>query len=298
MSSTSPRTIFRPSQPLLRKALPTALLLAMLLATATGCVTRTVREPLVRRHDLEIDLVREVKGLSQVRPRDYEHPAIVSAERMRHVLGAVEVETREKDGSIIRQPAFHPDVLDPLAEKLAEAFAEATPDSEIGVKVVRKEMRIGIFHTKHLTTFLAYMDDGYLYLLLSRVDWPIPKNREDEDLLEPIRGQSPMDFRVVSEEPLFYAGPQALEIAWQDPVFRKPFRVPGTTSGEKRRREVLFQSEVPKDELEAERTKDTDLGDLSPEQLRALADLEEDRRAGRITEADYQRAKRQLLRER
>ena len=40
------------------------------------------------------------------------------------------------------------------------------------------------------------------------------------------------------------------------------------------------------------------IGDLTPEQLRALADLEEDRRKGRITEATYQRERRQLLRKR
>jgi len=37
---------------------------------------------------------------------------------------------------------------------------------------------------------------------------------------------------------------------------------------------------------------------LPPEQLRALADLEEDRREGRITETAYQRERRQLLRKR
>ena len=40
------------------------------------------------------------------------------------------------------------------------------------------------------------------------------------------------------------------------------------------------------------------LDQLSSEQLRTLADLEDDRREGRITEAAYQRSKRQLLRER
>lgn len=274
-----------------------ALLLTLLL-TSAGCVTRVVRDPLLKLNDIEIDLVREVKGLSTVQPRGYEHPAIISPERMGHILASVEVETRNSDGIVIRQPAFHPDILNLLAERLAAAYAETTPDAELGVKVVRKEMRVGFLHTKYLTSFRSYIDDGYLYLLLSRVDWQIPKNKEDERLPEPIPGKAPMDFRVVSGEPLFYAGPQALEIAWQDPAFRRPFRLPGSTSGEKRRREVLFQAPIPKEELEAERTKGTDLGDLSPEQLRALADLEEDRRAGRITEADYQRARRQLLRER
>jgi hypothetical protein len=269
-----------------------------LLLTSTGCATRIVREPLLKLNEIEIDLVREVKGLSTVQPRGYEHPAIISTERMRNILAAVEVETRGSDGIVIRQPAFHPDILDTLAERLAVAFAKATPDTELAVKVIRKEMRIGILHTKYLTSFLTHVDDGYLRLLLSRVDWQIPKNKENERLPEPVRGYTPMEFRVVSGEPLFYAGPQALEIAWQDPAFRRPFRLPGSTSGEKRRREVLFQAPIPKEELDRERAKEAEFENLSPEQLRALANLEEDRREGRITELDYQRARRQVLRER
>ncbi len=107
-----------------------------------------------------------------------------------------------------------------------------------------------------------------------------------------------MKFRVVSGEHLFYAGPQILEIAWRNPVFRQPYRLPGSTEGGKRRREVLVQAPIPKDERDAASAGSAALDTLSPEQLRALADLEEDRREGRITENAYQRSKRQLLRRR
>ena len=55
---------------------------------------------------------------------------------------------------------------------------------------------------------------------------------------------------------------------------------------------------MPRSELEAESPGRGEIGDLTPEQLRALADLEEARRAGEITESDYQRARRDLLRDR
>jgi hypothetical protein len=103
---------------------------------------------------------------------------------------------------------------------------------------------------------------------------------------------------VVSGEHLFYAGPQALEIEWQSSVFRTAYHLPGTSGGEKRRREVLFQAPIPKDELREADDGSLSLDELTPEQLRTLADLEEDRRQGRITEAAYQRSKRQLLRQR
>ena len=268
--------------------------------SSSGCATRSVRKSIIDRGGIEVDLVREVKGFAQVQPQGYEHPAIISAERMRHILAAVEVETREESGGTIRQPAFHPDILDKIATEMAAGFAEANPDQALGVKAVRKQVRAGIFHKKFLTSLLADIKDGYLVLALSRIDWLIPKNKENDKLPEPIRGQAPMTFRVVAGEHLFYAGPQTLEIAWQDPVFRSAYRLPGTTSGQKRRREILSSSDVPKDELDSETGSEGSVGleDLSPEQLRALADLEEDRRSGRITETAYQRARRQIFRQR
>ncbi len=258
-----------------------------------------VRRPIIERTGIQIDLVREVKGL-ETQPRGFEHPAIISAPRLENILNAVEVETRvgKKGSAIVRQPAFHPAIVETTAAALAEAFAEAGPDQEIGVQAVRKEMQLGVFHRKYLTSFLAYMKDGYLYLLLSRVDWPIPQKDEDDPLPEPRRGYRPMDFRVVSGEHLYYAGPQSLEIDWQSPVFRKPYQLPGTTRGSKRRRMIIEQAPIPKEERETNAGDEIGIGDLSPDQLRALADLEEDRRQGRITEAAYQRAKRQLLRKR
>jgi hypothetical protein len=279
------------------------LLLPLLLVSTLalpGCATRMVGERLIYSTGLEVDLIHEVKGF-ETQPRDYEHPAIISKTRMLNILNAVEVETRkEGEAGVIRQPAFHPEIVERTAVALVEAFAAADPNQEIGLKVVRKERRLGVFHTKYLTSFLAYIDDGYLYLLLDRIDWRIPQADESKDLPDPVRGRAHMDFRVVSGQHLFYAGPQALEIAWQDPVFREAYRLPGSTDGERRRREILEESPVPRDEQEAamgtEGTLDVD--QLSADQLRALADLEDDRRAGRITETAYQRAKRELLRKR
>lgn len=280
---------------------PTAALLLLLLVGAllsSGCATRLSRKSFIDLGHIQVDYVREVKGFSQVQPRGFDHPAIISEERMRHILSAIEIETREERGRILREPAFHPDIVDSTARQLVAALAEAGPDEEIGVKVIRKEMRVGILHRKYLTSFLAHAQGKYLRLQISRVEWQIPKNKEGDRLPEPRPGEAAMNFRVVSGEPLFYAGPQTLEIAWRDPKFRKPFRLPGTTAGQRRSREVLYQSDVPADEFGDEPSGAAEFDDLSPEQLRALADLEEDRRQGRITEPAYQRARRELLRKR
>jgi hypothetical protein len=270
----------------------------LLLACLTGCATRFSRHQIIDRRFTEVDLVTQVEGLFQTVAQGYEHPAIISQPRLINILNAVEVETPHEGGGFVREPALYPELVEPAATALAEALAQAGPDQAIAVKLIRKEAKIGVFHNKYLTSFLAYMKDDQLYIVLSRVNWLIPQSKETKKLPEPRPDQSPMNFRVVSGEHLFYAGPQALEIAWRDPVFRTPYHLPGTAGGEKRRREVLFQSPIPKDELREASESATSIDELSAEQLRALADLEEDRSQGRITEAGYQRAKRHILRDR
>lgn len=265
----------------------------------SGCATRTVRSPIIDRTGIQVDLVREVEGFTTV-ARGYEHPTIISAPRLVHILNAIEIEIREKGVGTFRQPAFHPEIVERTAQAVSEALAEADPDQQVGVQAVRKEMQLGIFHQKFLTSFLAFVDHGQLYIHLSRVEWPIPQKEEGEPLPEPRSDERPMDFRVVGGEHLFYAGLQTLEIDWKDPVFLTDYRLPGSTDGLRRRREVIEQSPIPKNELDQNSTDEDGVGidELSAEQLRALADLEDDRNQGRITEPAYQRAKRQLLRER
>ena len=264
-----------------------------------GCSTRSVRTPVIDRIGIQGELVRQVKGFT-TQPQGYEHPAIISVERMAHILAAVEVETNTKGTKVLRQPAFHPDIVEKTAKAFAEALSKAGPDQDIAIQVVRKEMQLGVFNKKYLTSFIAYIKEGYLYLLLRRIEWLVPQSDLDGSLPKPRRDYSPMDFRVVAGDHLFYAGPQALEIDWQDPVFRFAYRLPGSTEGTKRRREILDSSAIPQDELDSasDRERSVAIDELTPDQLRALADLEEDRREGRITELAYQRARRQLLRRR
>jgi len=271
----------------------------LLVSLQSGCAARTVRSPIIERFGVDVDLVREVEGFT-TRARGFEHPAIVSTPRLQHILGAIEIESPSDSGGSIRQPAFHAEIIEPTARALAEALAKASPDQEVGVQVIRRQKRLGVFHDKYLTTFLAYIDNGYLYLTLRRVDFFLAKGHAEKNLPKPRRDDRSAKFRVVSGEPLFYAGPQTLEIAWRDPAFKTAFRLPGSTQGEKRRRQVLLEAPVTRAERDAANRSSDSLGieELSAEQLRALADLEEDRQSGLMTETAYQRARRELLRRR
>jgi|JI10StandDraft_1071094.scaffolds.fasta_scaffold371151_2 hypothetical protein len=287
-------------RPMLRaRPVPALVLLALCvgLALTSGCASRPRRHSIIDRAGMQVDLVRYVKGF-KTEPQGFEHPAIISKERLVHILGAVEIETREKGGATIRQPGIHAELVDPIAEALSEALRQAGPDQEIGLQAIRKERSLGIFHTKYLTTLLAWVKSGSLYLQLHRSEWPIPQAKETKPQPEPLRDTRPMDFRVVSGEFLYFAGPQTLEIDWNNDVFRTAYRLPGSTGGEKRRREVLLQSPIPQAERKTKDVEGVGVDSLTPEQLRALADLEEDRATGRITEQAYQRARRELLRPR
>jgi len=81
-------------------------------------------------------------------------------------------------------------------------------------------------------------------------------------------------------------------VRWRDPYFSQNRR-PITTKGV-RTRTILMESEVPTDELGA--SLPAKLSDnLSPETLRALADLEEERRAGKLNETQYRMRRDDIL---
>ena len=263
----------------------------------TGCAERFVRHQVIKNQKIEADLVRTVKGLT-VQPKTYEHPAILSVPRLTNILNAIEVETPAKGGGELRQPAFHPAIVKSAAEALAQGLAEASPNEEVGISAIRKEKRLGLFHRKYLTSFLARIENDNLYIDLDRVEWVIPREKDGKKLPKPRHAPQPMKFRVVHGEHLYFAGSQVLEIDWQNDVFSQAYALPGTTEGAPKKREILLQAPVPKaerDELDAE---NAPVDELTPDQLRTLADLEEDRREGKITENAYQRARRALLRER
>ncbi|MFO0691221.1 MAG: hypothetical protein U0900_21160 [Myxococcota bacterium] len=268
------------------------------IALATGCASQPHRHSIIDRAGMQVDLVRYARGF-KTEPQGFSHPAIISKERLTHILGAIEIESREKKGAAtIRQPGIHADMVVPIAAALSEALRQAGPDEEVGIKAVRKERSLGIFHTKYLTTLLAWVKGSSLYIQLHRSEWLIPQAKESKPLPEPMRDTRPMDFRIVSGEHLFFAGPQTLEIDFQNDVFRTAYHLPGSTGGEKVRREVLMEAPIPAAERKSAEDSGVRLDQLNPEQLRALADLEEDRRSGRITEQAYQKARRELLRPR
>jgi hypothetical protein len=101
-------------------------------------------------------------------------------------------------------------------------------------------------------------------------------------------------FKLVPGQAQTREGERGVNVAWRDPYYRKPVNL-SFSGGQARRRTVLM--ELPAEDLPPGEAKaPADLPpNLSDAQLRALDQLDAERTAGRIREADYQRKRRLIL---
>ncbi len=272
------------------RARPLLLLLAAALLASAGCGTRYARVP-VHSDDLATVVLRAQLQDGQPLDRAFAHPATIAGVRLAHVLAQIDVRVDDGDAASGRKPAIPTELVYPLGDLLAQALAKADPSQEVVVQALRRERRLGLFTQAFATSFVAFVgSDGLLHLQLSRLDWPVPKGEEGE-LREPQPGREVMGFRVLASDGIEPTGRQSVAVHWRDDRFRNPTTVRVGRGGKVTRRTVLMEQAAPAAEPAAggvELPSD-------PDALRALADLEEARRAGAITEAEYQRRRRLLL---
>jgi len=289
-------------------SLPAWLLGVVGLALALGCGVKTVREPVFSggaTGEVEAYLRRYEDGGDAV-PRGFDHPVLIAPVRAAHILAHVDVEVGSGDDREAR-PVVPPEMVYEVGEALAKALEKAGPDDEVVVRVLRRDRHLGIFTTRFLSSFVATVEDDRLRLSFGHVDWEVPKfgagRQGQEDLPEPVPGERQMSFRVLPSDAFVTLGGQSVAFDWRDDRFREPERMRITPSGEVRRRTILLQGAAPAAEEAAEgeerRAAEPEPEPLpqglSPAALRRLADLEEARREGEITEAEYQRRRRMLL---
>jgi hypothetical protein len=268
------------------------LLLAGALALA-ACGPKFTRQILHDTDEMSIVLRAEIRSGERVE-RNFRHPATLSSIRIAHILSRIDVRTAVDEDGGKRKPAIETSLLYALGDLVSEALAKAKSDQEIVVQARRKQKRLGIFHQEYLTTFVAYVGgDDLFYLHLNRVDWPVPKT-ENVDIKEPAVGREIMSFRVIGADAIEPVGPQAVAVEWRDPIFRKASNLRVGPTGQVMRRTILMEEpeEAPEDAPEALPPESIP---SDPAALRALAELEEARTAGRITEAQYRKQRRAIL---
>jgi len=295
------------------RVLALALPICLGLAATLGCGTKTVREPVYSGGSVgEVEAyLRRYEEDGKPLSRGFDHPIIISPVRAAHMLAFLDVEEGSGDDREVR-PAVPPEMVFEVGEALARALEGAGPDDEVVVRAIRRDRRLGIFTTRYLTSFVAFVEDDRLHVSLGHVEWEIPKfgagRQGKEDLPEPVPGERQMAFRVVPTDGFTTLSAQSVAFEWRDDRFREPERVELTPRGEVRRRTILLQGsggsqaegegsepEGPAARPAPDPAREAVPDDLSPSALRRLADLEEARRRGEITEAEYQRRRRRLL---
>jgi hypothetical protein len=264
-----------------------ALALALAALGASGCITRSVRQTVVDDGLNQVILRGEKRGGTPV-DRGFDQPLTIAASRMAHILSRIDIEDdsgKKKE----RRPAIPTEVLYPLADALAKGLAAADPSQEVLVQTVRRTKRFGVFDRFYLTSLLVFAKDDLLHIQVARSDWEIPPRRR-EQLPEPHTGEQEQAFRLLVDDGMSLSDAQSAVVDWRSPVFARPSRTRITPSGKVLRTTILMESEE-----EAPAARPELSSELTPEQLRALADLEEARRGGTLSEAEYAAERNRIL---
>jgi hypothetical protein len=274
------------------RALATVAILIAIAVLASGCITRSVRKTFYEDRSTRIVLVQQKRG-GDVVERGYAHPMQIAPVRMAHILSRLDVRVESKD-DIQRMPAIQTNALYEIADHLSRAFSQADSNQYLVVYYRRRNKRLGVFDENFLTSFLVFTEGDTMFLQFSKVEWEIPKGGRREKLPEPKMDDETDAFRVVASKGAIVANPNAFLIDWGNPVFKKPTRTHIAPGGKIVRRTILM--EAPEEvEPEDDETVETMPASLSPATLRALADLEEERANGEVTEADYGARRRRIL---
>jgi len=284
-----------------RIALVCALGLALIsVSSSLGCSTRNVEDRIINRYGLDVHLRSEKKIFGRAIDRGYAQPSDITVGRLTIILGSLQIERRERARTVLG-PAIPAEILSPIAQGLAEAFRLADSTQQIAVSAQRKQMQKGIFNRKFLTTLVAWMEGEDLIVHLSRSDWPIDETRKTEQP-RPQVDEPQEKFRLVTNDIVRRSGRSGVAVAWRSDVFdtfssasaarTAPVAAGATTAGGKT---VLMDSTADEPLPDLAPLTNEQLRSLSSDDLRGLADLEEARGEGRITEAEYRRNRQTLI---
>ncbi|MFQ5415465.1 MAG: hypothetical protein ACE5FL_00305 [Myxococcota bacterium] len=281
-------------RPIGRSRALSAILVSAIAAATAGCITRSVRQTFFEDSTTRILLRSEEKGGESI-DRGYAHPIHIAPVRLAHILSRLEVRTGDEKHAQ-RSPAIPTQALYSIADQLAEALEAVDSSQEIAVLYIEREKRWGVFDRRFLTSFVLYARDDSLYIHLSRIRWEIEKKGKTERLPEPRVGDYVMKFRVIPSQAMTRIDGQSVVVDWRDPIFKRPTRVRIDRSGKVYRKTILMESPLEETEqLETDPDFERLPENLSSKALRDLADLEDERHRGDISEAEYYTRRRAII---
>ena len=280
---------------LARRAVPIALLAAVVMLSS-GCITRHVREDVYKQNRIQVFLRTDKRLFSPVK-KGYDHPATIASVRVAHILSRIDLRWSAKEGNR-RAPAIPTDLLYPMADGISQALAKADEDQEVVVMAVRRERTLKILDQDYLTSLILYVRGDQLYVHISHSNFMLKDNpRQEHELPQPRLTDDPPRFRLYGGTAMTLIASNAMAVSWRDPIFKHETRTKILPTGEVKRKTILMEGpaqDVPETENDELPPAVIPAG-LSPEQLRRLADLEELRLQGRITESEYRVRQQEIL---
>jgi hypothetical protein len=266
-------------------------LAAALLAALVACGPSYKRRVLETGSKVEI-ILRGEKGDGDLVDQGFAHPLDVSGVRVTHILAQLDVRDEAAEGGA-RRPAIPTNALYDIGRAVSLGLAKATSAEEVVVRSFRKTKRLGIFGSTHLTSLIVYAKEELLFVHVRHVDWEIPK-RDEAEPPEPWVYRTNESFKILPGDAMTAVGPQEVAVDWRDPTFRKASSIRMGPGGRIERRVILMEMEDEPTAAEREQEEERE-GRLSPDTLRELADLEEERLSGEISESQYKARRRAIL---
>jgi hypothetical protein len=270
------------------------LLVAALLGTGAGCGPETIRETVYDSEEVKVQLRHTLEDGAKV-PLGYEQPVTIADVRVAHILASLTY-SGEKHGP---RPAIPNQHLYDLAEGIAAALKSAGPDDEIVAWSISQKRRLVLFTDMRTTALKIHAKDEQLLISFYSIDRHVDREERREPI-EPPRELPTADppFELEPGKAQARVGPRTLSIDWRDPRYRKPTGL-RARDGKLSRRTVIMQQETLDEEIEAEIQQDASDLAIPPEvtdaQMRAFDQLDAARRAGLVSEAEFQRRRRLIL---
>lgn len=279
----------------MNRALASVALLCLTVAIG-GCMTKQVRTPVYEQNDIRVFLRQDVKGGKGV-DQGFSHPVTIAPIRITNILSRIDVRKEadaeaEVDVENLRQPAIPTGVLYGIGEGVSQALTKADPSQAVVVMAIERRKSLKVFTQDFLTSLIVWVKDDRLYVHLGQLGEPMstdPRDKPREPELDVVESKK----RVLASDGFTTAGPRLVAVDWRSNAFADTSAIRIRPGGEVVRRTILME-EAP-DDASAQPGPAPPPEGLSPEALRALADLEEERRGGQLSETNYQERRRQIL---
>ena len=175
-----------------------------------------------------------------------------------------------------------------LAQGIAQALTQATPQQEVGAAAFPEDRRMGVFSTEKVTSFRVWFEGPTMMVEFFEIEAPYEESTHGGSYQIPLK---PLRIdRHVSVRPgqgIQSRGRLTVAVDWRNPWFSRPV----ARGGKIRRRTILMDADevVPGDGLDDEIQPMSAPADMTDAQVKAIDQAEAARRSGMISENEYQR---------